>query len=320
MAQPRPKDLLEAFADKYGLRFVESDRRYLGLYKGICIDAGEYDGSVYLYFFSPTAYFPPDAILDKAKTFSHLGQTKVPPEWMDWRTVGNSSLDWQGCLLELSPERMLALSEDDLLAIPAAIADDLHDHGAVLEAPHCSLCRAAAATRLLYANDIYRFACDTCFDKLRDSAPDGVVNYDVPIRWAHAVVALLFGCAAFAFLWGLIQQPADGVDGRVVLIAPLFGSVFVCRFVAGAARGMNSWLRSLTVLCVIAAILAGNVWGFRTAVMRQVPISWIDAIRLYFTAVLPAGDGNVGWFLIGGLGGCWIGFSFLKRVNTVRYR
>jgi len=313
MDKPDLAALLDALTEKYGLRYVEREKRRLGMYRGIGIDAWEHEGSILLYFLSPTARLA-DAVLEHFKGFSSLEQSAIPVSWLQ------PGVDRQGCLLELGPERLAAISEEDFLSIPEAIAPDLHSHGATVEPPVCSLCGGPEAIRPMYANYVYQFACKNCFENLRDFVPDGVVKFDIPIRWGEAAQMLLLWTLAFTLVWGLIQQPADGVDGRLLLIAPLFGSIYFCRSVGRAAQGMNVWVRLITVTCVIFSILAGNIWGFRTAVQRQADITWGQAAGLYFTAVIPDPQGNACWFLLGGLVGCWVGFNMLKKQNVVKYR
>ena len=221
---------------------------------------------------------------------------------------------------KLSPERLERVSEEALLAIPEAAVADLHAAGGSADPPVCSLCGGAPAERLLYGNFVYRFSCNACFENLRDFVPGGVVKYDVPIRWRQAILALVSGSAALAFLWGLIQQPAGGMDGRILLAAPLIGSVLLCVFAGAAAGGMNRALRLMIVTSALLSILAGNIWGLHTAIARQAPISWSDTVVVYFTVVLPARDGYAGWFLLGGVAGCWLGSRLLKGMNVVKFR
>ena len=55
---------------------------------------------------------------------------------------------------------------------------------------------------------------------------------------------------------------------------------------------MNLWLRLLTVTCILLSIVAGNIWGVRTAWLRQgANISWLQTIGKYFT---PSASGS-GW-------------------------
>jgi hypothetical protein len=169
-------------------------------------------------------------------------------------------------------------------------------------------------------NEIYQFACQTCFDNLRDFVPGGAVTYDVPIRWGRVARTLLLWSAGFTLIWGLIQQSENGVDPRALVIFPLTASVFFCRAVGRAAEGSSFALRAITVACILVCILIGNIWGFHTAVLRRAEITWAQAIELYFTAAIPDPQGGEWWYFIGGLAGSWIGFNFLKKKNVVQYR
>jgi hypothetical protein len=151
MNQPDLHGLLNAFSEKHGLRYVERDKRYLGLYRGICIDAWQYERSIHMYLHSPTVHFTADDILNKAQTFPRLAESAIPVEWVQFRMHYGSELDRQGCLIELSPERLAAISEEDFLSIPDAIEPDLRAHGASTEPPPCSLCGGPAGTKPIYA-------------------------------------------------------------------------------------------------------------------------------------------------------------------------
>jgi len=320
MNQPDLHASLNAFSEKHGLRFVEHDKRYLGLYRGICIDAWQSDRSIHIYLHSPTVHFTADDVLNKSQAFAKLAESSIPVEWVQFRTLYGSGLDRQGCFVELSPERLAAISEEDFLSIPDALEPDLRAHGASTESPQCSLCGGPAGIKPIYANEIYQFACQTCFDNLRDFVPGGAVTYEIPIRWGRVVRTLVLWSAGFTLLWGLIQQSEKGVTLQALFAAPLAASAFFCRAVGRAAEGTSFALRAVTVSCILACILIGNIWGFHTAVLRQGEISWAQAIELYFTAVIPDPQGNEWWYLIGGLAGSWIGFSFLKKKNVVKYR
>ena len=45
MNQPDPRELVEKFVEKYALRYVERDRRFLGLFHGLFIDVWEHEES-----------------------------------------------------------------------------------------------------------------------------------------------------------------------------------------------------------------------------------------------------------------------------------
>jgi hypothetical protein len=326
MNNPEPKTLLEALARKFDLRFVEHEKRYLGVYRGVCIDAWHHAGSLHLYFYSPTVQLTADDILDKAAGFPSLAKSPIPVEWVQFRMLSGSELDRKGCLMELSPERMGLLSEAEFLSIPELMIGDLRAHGASTEPPVCSLCGDPAGTCAVYATNgyqfgsHYQFACQSCFRKLRQFTPGGVVNHDIPLQWRHAVRALALWSVGFTVLWGLLQSTANGLPVPFLLAAPFAGSLVFCRSVGRAAQGMSLPLRLLTVVCILSCILVGNLWGFHAAMLREVDLSWAQTARLYFTKVIPDPQGNEWIYLLGGLAGSWVGFNVLKRQNTVRYQ
>lgn len=313
------KSLLPPLADKYALRYVDFSRRYLGIVDGVCVDVREWDGTIYFYFFSPTASLV-DAVLERFQGFTHLAQTAVPVSWLQGRVVG-SDLDQHGCVLELSPERIAAISKDDFQKIPEAVVKDLHAFGAERELPGCSLCSAPNPTKLMFADNLYQFACPTCFDTLNEQYPDGARPNEVAVQWRRVWPILVFGSIAFTLVWGWLQQPSDRMDGRLLLAAPFAGSLYFCRSVGRAAQGMNLLLRIVASMCVIGSILAGNIWGFRSALLARPGafVSWIDTAYLYITIQLPANNAVEGWYLLGGIAGVWLGFNMLKRQEIVIY-
>jgi len=312
------KERLAELGEKYGLRYVEKDHRFIGLFRGIFVDAWTYQGSLCIYFYSPTVLLM-DAVRENFKSFSNLAETAIPLSCLQRRMDG-SGAGFQSCILELDGKQLDAISESELLAAPDAIAQDFHAHGASSEPPVCHLCGKAPASKLLYANYVYQAACEGCFEHLQDFVPGGVVKHDVQIQWQAAAKTLALWSAGFTLVWGFIQQLQEGVDGRLVLIAPFFGSVYYCRAVGRAAQGMNLELRVFTLICLMLCILTGNIWGLRTAMLRQGDISWLETIEVYFTWALTHQESNAWWYLVGGLAGSWVGLDLLKKQNVVTYR
>lgn len=318
MNVPTSLELVEAFVEKYALRYVEKDQHFLGLFKGLLIDMWEHKGSIWISFCSPTVRLG-EAIADKFNGFTNVAGAAIPTQWLQHRYVGQE-VDTRGCLLELNGARLAEISGEALLAMPEALALDFEERGASGELPMCSMCNAARADKLLYANDSYQTACNSCFDNLRDYVPGGVVTREDPIRWKLAASALTLCSVAFTLIWGFIQQSEKGVDSYLLLVAPFFASIFFCGAVARAAQGMNLWLRVLTATCILFSIMAGNIWGMHTAILRQQEISWMETIELYFTWALTHEESNAWWFLVGGAAGVWVGFGLLKSWNVVKYR
>jgi hypothetical protein len=194
MDQSNQSDIVQQFVQKYAFRYVEKDRRFLGLFQGLCIDIWQRDGSIYLYFFSSSAKVA-DAAVEGFKSFTHVTQSGVPPEWLTFHGVG-----------------------------------------------------------------------------------------------------------------------------ALVLAAPFAASIYFCIAVGRAAQGMNLWLSVLTTACIMLSIIAANIWGLQTAILRQQEISWPEAVKVYFTWGLTHAESNEWWYLLGGLAGTWLGFGLLKRQRVVKYR
>jgi hypothetical protein len=316
--QTDPRALVETIAEKYSLRYVEKDKRFIGLHRGLFIAVWVENGSVCLDFCSPTVLLSGD-VVENGKSFSNLATSAIPVDWVQWRYVGGS-IDRRGCLFEFDKKRLATITDDDVLDMPETMALDLQSLGAASEAPLCSLCGESQSAQLLYSNYNYEPACQACFDRLKDSVLDGVVKLDVPIQWNKMAMTLMAWTIGFTLAWGLLQQTEDGIDGRLLFAAPFAGSIYFCRAVGKAAQGMNFWLRILTVACILFSIIAGNLWGLRTAWMRQgFDVSWSKTVEVYFKHVLPAADGNAWWFLAGGLAGAWLGLGMLKKQNVVKY-
>jgi|SRR5579863_3231454 len=318
MNEANSLECIEAFVKEYMLRYVEKDKHFLGLFKGLFIDVWEHKGSVWISFCSPTVRLG-EAIVDKFNSFTHVAKTSIPTEWFQHRYVGDQ-VDTKGCLLELNDDRLAKISNTDLLALPEVIALEFQERGADAENPTCSLCNLAKADKLLYADDKYQTACNACFDNLRDFFPGGIVTIEPPIRWVPAAISLILGSAAFTLVWGFLQQGEEGVSIEAVLVAPFFASIGLCVGTARAARGMNRWLRILTITCIIFSIVTGNIWGMHTAILRQQQISWIDTVELYFTWALTHEESNAWWFLLGGAAGVWVCFGMLKNLTVIKYR
>src|SRR5436190_12987306 len=128
MNESNSLELVEAFVEKYALRYVEKDKHFLGLFKGLFIDVWEHKGSVWISFCSPTVRLA-DAIIDQFRSFTHVGKLAIPIDWLQHRYVGDQ-VDTRGCLLELTDTRLGQISVVDLLEFPEAMALDFEERGA----------------------------------------------------------------------------------------------------------------------------------------------------------------------------------------------
>jgi len=82
---------------------------------------------------------------------------------------------------------------------------------------------------------------------------------------------------------------------------------------------MHLGLRILIVSCLMLCVFAGNLWGFRAAILQHGDVTWQEVIDWYFTRALPAVNSAEWWYILGGLVGSWVGFGMLKRQNLVKY-
>ena len=303
---------LQFLADKYPLRFLERSGHYLGIYNGLGIDAFEDNGTIIFYVFSPNAEIG-EQILEDFSGFTHLREAGISPRWIRGHMLTQKDVDQHGCILELTPNRLNEISTEQFLSIPDCLAKDFRAFGGDV-GEHCPMCGGKTPEHVVCVGRTYQLACESCFLNVKAATPDGRLRQTDPVQWGAALSTLLFGTILFAVVWGFLQQPFLGLeDGRILLFGPFWGSVFLVRAVAKSAGGRSIWLSLAALIAILAATLAGNIWGFRSAALAQnVPLTWLDACRAYFQHQLPNNSDVEVIYLIGGVCGAWLGSSFLK--------
>lgn len=304
-------------AEKYSLRFLERSKRYLGIHNGVCIDASEFHRSIQIYVFSNDADIS-SQVLEKFIGFTHLHDSGVPTSWVKGNVITETELDKHGCVLELSPDQLKTISDDQFISIVDCLARDFQTYGAAESVGICNGCGEAEADSLMYLGDVYQISCGDCLQNLTDHSPEGYLENAGPVNWTAATATLLIGTLLFALAWGFLQQPFLSItSGWVLFLVPLFAASFVASSVSGAAGGSSMMLRIATVLAIATATLAGNVWGFRSAVLELegATLTWSEAIHFYFVHQLQF-NGDVEAYYI--LGGAWYGADILKASGIVK--
>jgi hypothetical protein len=311
-------ELLHLISDQYSLRYLENSKQYVGIHDGLCMAVSEFRGTVQFYVFSPTAELG-DQILETFAGFVHLRESGIPPDWVRGNMLSNRDVDQHGCILELSPAQLQSLSDEQFLGIPHHLAQDFLNFGAENPIPTCPACGAEAPRHLAYVGRTYHILCDRCLSDLKVAAPDGRLQDTEPVRWGPAFSTLFLGTALFVIAWGLMQQPSFEMSLQLLLLVPFLSSVCLVRAVTKAASGHSVLLRLATVMAIVSATVAGNIWGFRSLAFAQnVPLTWGEAVDLYFRHQLP-NNGEVEFlYLLGGAAGAWFGLSILKTAGFIR--
>ena len=320
MREVTSSTLLMRLAEVYSLRKVDQYPRYLGSCEGLGLDFSNSGDDLLLHFLSPSIEIR-DHQLNQFEEFSHLKQVGVPPEWLRGNTsetaLGSRVLEKHVCTLELDRARLELLSEEQLVAIPKAVATDFQQLGAPPQLPPCSLCGADNPRELYCAGNVYHYACTGCLKDLQLQTSGGSLMNTTPIDWPRAAAALVCGSALFGAGWGWLQQMGR-VTEEALLVGPFAGALFFAKFVARSAGGASLLLRVLTLVATVCSVFGGNVWSVKAAALRQgFDLSWTAAIEFYFTQYLPNSETS-GWYLLGGLGGAWFGSRFLKMQSNIK--
>jgi hypothetical protein len=138
------------------------------------------------------------------------------------------------------------------------------------------------------------------------------------------LLAVVTGVGAYG--WGYIQQPErlDEFTWSAVLL-PVLWAFGLCLAIYWLRIPVTRKLRVLLFGSVIASMLLGNIWGFRSRLIEQARMQlnqqvidpdWPTSAKLYFSA-LPQ---SLQWeapFLLGGVAGAWIALRTLKRPETL---
>lgn len=314
------RQLLQELGEKYSLRFLERSKHFLGIHRGVCVDASEFRGSIHLYVFSLDADIS-SQVFEKFNGFTHLHDSGVPNSWVKGNVITETELDKHGCVLELSPDRLKSISDDQFASILDSLANDFQTFGATESVGLCNQCGSNEADSLLYLGDGYQVSCGDCLQELTDNSPDGYLKNAEPVNWKAAIATLLIETVLLALTWGFLQQPFLSITHVWVLfLVPLLSAIWMASSVGAAAVGASFILRIMTVLAIVAATLAGNVWGFKSVVEKaqEVTLTWSDAVNFYFTHQLQLNGDVEALYIFGGVVGAWFGADILKAAGIVK--
>lgn len=315
MTTAEAKRMFEDLVARYGFRYAEQTKQYMGIHEGVGFDVSYFHNCLRLIALAPDAAIN-DQILENFSGFTHVKQSGVLTSWINGVRAKSGNHPNQ-VEIELTPNRLKQLTEQQVLDLPANLVQDFRQFGAKPAIAACGLCHAVPPNTLMTIDDYYVTACGDCFARIRDEAAVGHLERTAPVRWVPALLTLLVGAAFYALIWGGIQQTA--MPGKILLFVPFIAAVMLSAMVDSAAEGTSLLLRLITAATIIAAVFAGNVWGTKTLIEKHIQdvISWQEAFRYYFEVRLPQHQ-QEGFFLIGGFAGAWVGSRSSKLLTKVR--
>jgi hypothetical protein len=190
----------------------------------------------------------------------------------------------------------------------------------------CADCGTNEATTVGLLEYTYTALCDACRDRALRGDASGSLLGRRRVDWRRVLPLLAVVTGVGAYGWGYIQQPErlDQLTWNAVLL-PVLWAFGLCWVVYWRRIPVTRALRLLLFGSVIASVLLGNIWGFRSRLIDQarkqfnqqvIGPDWPTSAKLYLAA-LPK---RLQWeapFLLGGLAGAWIALRTLKRPETL---
>jgi hypothetical protein len=314
MSRAAMREMLTRLTDRYQWRHLPRTSEALGMHRGVGVHVQEFDGELSFCFFAPGANVG-DEILEHFQGFRHAAEAGLPIEWFKGRVEDDNS-----CVLHIDAERLNQIDQDLFFRIPDVVAQDFHAHGAAEELP-CSECAAQPARAIAVVGNAFSCLCGPCWDELQSQAPAGKLKTAQEIHWRKVWPLLGIATVAGTLIWGYLQQPHLKSSPWWLLFFPFVYAFVLFDLVRRTGSGVNRALRGCLFASVIVVVLAGNVWGFRTALAQQQPgIGLGEAIRLYFTLWLPDHLKEEMPFLIGGILGAGFALTWLREKEKVAVR
>lgn len=309
------RECFQQLVECYSLRYLKKRKRYLGIFKGLCVDASEFDGQIALQFVSPSADIG-EQVLEEFAGFQHWIEAGHPASWIRGRVV-RDQVDSHGCTVVIDAGRLERMGLEQFLDIPNLIAQDLQEFGAV-DSAACANCNRQPVTVVGLVDWQYSWFCRECWENLAIEADQGRIPVAQSVNWPLAAAIIFVLTIVGALGWGALQQPGQRPGFYSLMLPPMLWGFALCAVLVRFRVGVSPWLRLAICASVILSVLAGNVWGFRSSLPQQLQsIDWYDAVWLYFTVQLPLNFGDEVPFLAGGLIGAWIGLRFLKSEESV---
>lgn len=322
--------LLGLIADRYGLRYLEKSRHYVGIYRGVGFDFSEQSNGISIRCFSSSASLS-EQVLDDFSGFKNVRELGIPLSWLSGAMIAEKEIDSRACDLKLTSFHLKNVSEEQLMELPERLADDMQLFGASTVAEDCSHCQEKKADTLLSVDTWYQEICTDCLDKTTFQADNGVLVTETDIKWSTAISSLFAGTALFTVAWGGGQQLfPDGIPLLLLVGAPIFLAIMLAKYIARVADAYSVSLQWGTALCTLIATTLGNIWGYHMAGNRalkmaqqqgiigfkgQAPFSLSESCHSYIVDFIPNQTEDAFYFFIGGLIGAWVGMKYF-RVNS----
>jgi len=328
MIHDDPRVCLEQLVHRYRLRWTQRTKCFLGLHRGIVVDACEREGILTIMFSSPTAEVG-ELVLTDFDAFAHCAEAGLPTAWIKGRMEVDgvhARVSDHSCSFWIDQRRMAEIGYDLFIRIPDIIADDLHARGAS-GTMRCAACGTNEATAVGLLEYTYTPLCDTCRDRaLRGEASLRLLGRR-RVDWRRVLPLLAVVTGAGAYGWGYIQQPQrlDQFSWVAAMLLPVAWAFGLCWVIYWRRIPVTRTLRVLLFGSVIASVLIGNIWGFRSRMIDQARQQfnqqvtgpgWPTSVKLYFSA-LPQSWKWEAPFLLEGLVGAWIALRTLKRPETL---
>jgi tetratricopeptide (TPR) repeat protein len=196
MTRQKVRELINALADHYGLRYIESEGFVLGLHRGTVVSLSESSGVLTFQFASPTVNLCGEA-LGHFEGFEHCREAGLPVGWLDYG--GRCS-----CSLVLGKYRLGEIDVETFARIPELVVRDFEAHGAS-QSLECPRCEERDAAYVAYVNGQCVPLCSECW--LEAGARSEPRKESLAKR--ILVPAVVMACILAGIVY-LDREPSDG--------------------------------------------------------------------------------------------------------------
>ena len=316
-ASQKARQYLQALADHFGWRYDPKRREALGLHRGLCCYAWEWQGVLRLTFVSPGARLP-EAEAERFAGFRHFLDAGLPASWLEARVE-----DEESCRVELDTAQLDALGTDRLLTLPDLLAQDFHAHGGP-EQLTCTDCKEEPATAVTVVDGSLDYLCGPCYLKLAKRAGGGKLDLGrpAPEPWGALLPRLgltfLVGAAAWSIAMQMEVHEGAAVGGISPAIPGLFG--LLAAVVVLGSQGVTVGRALAILLAVTLAVLLGCIWGYHQFLLTRVPdVTWSESLTLFRLQFLHPQSLDKVHVLAAAVGaGIGLAASHARRTVTVR--
>ena len=212
MGRRELKDCMQRLAERYGLRYLEKHKGFVGIYRGIGVKVCNSGGEITLSFFCPTVDIG-DQILEEFAGFGHWAEAGLPNAWiealreLDANKPTITPTSHRGCMVKIDKYRLEHIDTDKLMEIPEIIAHDLYEYGAT-ETWVCDMCKQDAATDA-FLDGANASLCNRCWYEVhlaqKSKKRKSVLG---PFCWTFLMVGALI---LVSIIWGTFKEPS-GMD------------------------------------------------------------------------------------------------------------